>query len=296
VPEAPTLLVAGSIALDTIEGRSHRIDDELGGSALYFAMAASLIMPVKLVAPVGAADVEQVRSLVRARPIDMTGMQVFDAPTYRWQAHEQEGRNIDLGSRDSIYDLWSPELPPRYDGWAFVGSVRPDRQLELLQGLSGASLLAADSMLSYIRSLPGEASEVLRRARWYFCNQDELEALGGSNPEEFRTRWDLEGLVVKLGPGGATAYTEGRIVHVPALVHRPVVDTTGAGDALAAGMLARWISAGGGHDGWAEALPWGVACASLTIEGIGLRAIAQASAETLAARVAEVRETTLRES
>ncbi|MFI5283250.1 MAG: PfkB family carbohydrate kinase [Candidatus Dormibacterales bacterium] len=295
MPEAPALLVAGSIALDTVEGRSHRIEDELGGSALYFAMAASLIMPVTLVAPVGAADVEQVRSLVRARPIDMTGMQVFDAPTYRWQAHEHEGRNIDLGSRDSIYDLWSPKLPSGYSGWAFVGSVRPDRQLELIQGLSGARLLAADSMLSYIQSRPGEASEVLRLARWYFCNQDELQALGGGDPEEFRKRWSLEGLVVKLGPGGATTYTEGGILHVPALLHRPVVDTTGAGDALAAGMLARWISTGGDHDGWAEALPWGVACASLTIEGIGLRAIAQASTETLAARVAEVRETTRRE-
>jgi sugar/nucleoside kinase (ribokinase family) len=296
VPEAPTLLVAGSIALDSIEGRSQQIEDELGGSALYFAMAASLLMPVSLVAPVGAADVDQVRALIGSRPIDVRWMQAFESPTYRWRAHEQDGRNIDLGSRDSIYDLWEPQLPAGFGGWAFVGSVRPDRQLELIKGLATAQLLAADSMLSYIRARPREASEVLRLTRWYFCNQDELAALGDGDPALFRKRWALDGLVVKLGPGGATAYTEREVVHVPALVNRPVVDTTGAGDALAAGMLARWITAGEHPDGWVEALQWGVACASLTIEGVGLRAIAKASPELLEARVAEVKETMRRKS
>jgi sugar/nucleoside kinase (ribokinase family) len=296
VPEAPTLLVAGSIALDTIDGHSDHIKEELGGSALYFAMAASLLMPVTVVAPVGAAEVDQVRSVIGSRPIDLRWMEVFDAPTYRWQAHEHQGRNIDLGSSDSIYDLWEPKLPPEHGGWAFVGSVRPDRQLQLIKGLAGSRLLAADSMLSYIQARPSEASDVLRLAHWYFCNEDELSALGGGDPETFRQRWSLDGLVVKMGRGGATAYTERRVVHVPALVDRPVVDSTGAGDSLAAGMLARWITTGGRHDGWAEALQWGVACASLTIDGIGLRAIAQATPALLAARVAEVKERLQRES
>jgi sugar/nucleoside kinase (ribokinase family) len=289
VPERPALLVAGSIALDTVEGPSTSIEDELGGSALYFAMAARLLMPVSLVAPVGTSDVARVKELIGSRPIDIGGLKVLDAPTYRWRAQQHEGRNIDLGSRDSIYDLWEPEVPAGFDGWAFVGSVRPDRQVQLAERLSGARLLAADSMVSYIHSRRDEAFEVLRRARWYFCNQEEFAALGGTDPDEFRRRWSLEGLVVKRGPSGATAYAEGRTVHVPALLDHPVVDTTGGGDAVAAGMLARWITTGAQPGGFAEALEWGVACASLTIEGIGLRAIARATLAQLEARVAEIK-------
>jgi sugar/nucleoside kinase (ribokinase family) len=290
VPDTPALLVAGSIALDTIEGDPTRAHEELGGSALYFALAASLIMPVALVAPVGSAELEEVRRAVGSRPIDFSGMTVLDAPTYRWRAHEHGGRNIDLGSRDSIYDLWEPELPRAFEGWAFVGSVRPDRQLQLMKGLAGSRLLASDSMVSYIRARPDEALEVLRRAQWYFCNEDELSVLGGADPEAFRKRWSLRGLVVKMGPRGVTAYTEGRVAHVPAPLDHPVVDTTGGGDAVAAGMLARWITSGARPDGWVEALEWGVACASLTIEGIGLRAIARASRALLDDRVAEIKE------
>jgi sugar/nucleoside kinase (ribokinase family) len=290
VPETPELLVAGSVARDTIEGPFGRIEDELGGSSLYFALAASLLMPVRLVAAVGLEDADRVRELVASRPIDATFLKVLDAPTYRWLAHQHEGRNIDLGSRDGIYDLWEPEVPPGYDGWAFVGSVRPDRQLQLMERLGGASLLAADSMVSYIQSRPPEALEVVRRAQWFFCNREEFEGLGGGDPESFRKRLSLQGLVVKAGPLGVTAYTDRGAIHVPALIARPVVDTTGAGDAVAAGMFAHWIITGAKPDGLDEALQWGVACAALTIEGIGLRAIAKATREQLEERVAEVRD------
>ncbi|HYM65768.1 MAG TPA: PfkB family carbohydrate kinase [Patescibacteria group bacterium] len=294
MPDRPGLLVAGSIALDTVGGASTPIEDELGGSALYFALAASLIMPVGIAAPVGAADLERVRDVIGDRPIDVSHLKVFDAPTYRWRAQQHVDRNIDLGSQDSIYDLWDPEVPPRFDGWAFVGSVRPDRQVQLAERLSGARMLAADSMVSYIHARRDEAFQVVGRSHWYFCNQDEFAALDGHEPDEFRRRWSLVGLVLKLGPGGVTAFTDAGSVHVPAPLGRPVVDTTGGGDAVAAGMLARWLTTGARPGGLGDALVWGVACASLTIEDIGLRAIARATPAQLAERVDEVRELTRR--
>jgi hypothetical protein len=291
VPEADTeLLVAGSIALDTIEGPDGTVEDELGGSALYFALAASLIMPVRVLAPVGVEDAPRVWALAGSRPIDLTLLTIVDAPTYRWRAQQVGGRNIDLGSRDSIYDLWLPAVPERYSGWAFVGSVRPDRQVELVRRLAGARLLAADSMISYIHSRTDDAFEVVRSTEWYFCNHEEFGALGGDDPEGFRRKWELRGLVIKSGPDGVDAYAGGDSVHVPALPGHRVADTTGAGDAVAAGMLARWLSTGGAPDGWVEALAWGVACASITIEKVGLRAIAAATRDQLEERVAEVKE------
>ena len=290
------LLVAGSIALDTLEGPFGTVQDELGGSALYFALAASLIVPVHMVAPVGRETFEQVKTVIGRRPIDSSLIQVLDAPTFRWRAQQEAGRNIDLGSKDSIYDRWEPNAPAGFGGWAFVGSVRPDRQAQLMQRLDGAEMLAADAMLSYVHSRPPDAREVLRRSRWYFCNHEEFAALGGDDPESFRRQWDLQGLLIKAGARGVTAYTNRGALHVPALTQRPVVDTTGAGDAVAAGMLGHWMTAGGNPNELLESLVWGVAAASLTISDVGLRGIAAATREQLAERVLEVKESLRHES
>jgi hypothetical protein len=266
------LLVAGSIALDSLQGG--RITDELGGSALYFSLAACDLVRVVVVAPVGVDDEARVRGLLGVRPgIDLAGLAVVDAPTYRWFADAREGRNVDLGSQDSIYDCWSPMVPAGYRGWAFVGSMRPDRQVEAARQLAGCGLLAADAMRSYVEAAPDAAREVLRLTDWYFCNEEEFAALGGRDAETFRRDWDLHGLVLKRGPGGVTAFSADGSIHVPANAKR-VVDTTGAGDALAGGMLACWLLRGGGLESLPQALRLGVDRASLAISGVGARALA----------------------
>jgi sugar/nucleoside kinase (ribokinase family) len=290
------LLVAGSVALDTRDGPFGRVKETLGGSAVYFALAASLFMPVKVVAPVGFDGAKRVAQAFSGRTVDVEMLQILDAPTYRWRAHQEHGRNVDLGSSDDIYNSWEPSLPANFEGWAFVGSMRPDRQAQLMGMLGGAKLLAADSMLSYVQSRPPEARDVLRRSGWFFCNEEEFNALGGKDPEEFRRQWWLQGLVVKAGPLGLAAYTEYGVVRVPALTERPIVDTTGAGDALAGGMLARWLTSGGLPAGLQDALVWGTACASITISSVGVKGIAKATKKELEERAAEVEECMRRES
>ena len=284
------LLVAGSVALDTRDGPFGKVEEMLGGSAVYFALAASLIVPVKVVAPVGVDGAKRVAQAFSGRLIDIETLQILEAPTYRWRAHQEHGRNIDLGSSDNIYDSWAPTLPEGFDGWAFVGSMRPDRQAQLMKMLGGVEVLAADAMLSYVLARPPEARDVLRRAGWFFCNQEEFTALGGTDPDEFRRQWWLQGIVVKAGALGVVAYMEDQVVRVPALTDRPIVDTTGAGDALAGGMLARWLSTGGLRGGLEDALVWGVACASITISAIGVKGISRATRKELDERVAEVEE------
>lgn len=264
------LLVAGSIALDSLQGG--RITDELGGSALYFSLAACDLVRVLVVASVGLDDEARVRRLLARPGIDLEGLAVVGAPTYRWFADAREGRNVDLGSQDSIYDHWSPRVPAGYRGWAFVGSMRPDRQLEAARQLAGCGLLAADAMRSYVEAAPQAAREVLRLADWYFCNEEEFAALGGRDPEAFRRDWKLDGLVLKRGPGGAIAFTAMGSIHVPANAEH-VTDTTGAGDALAGGMLACWLLRGGQLDALPEALRAGVERASLAISEVGARAL-----------------------
>jgi sugar/nucleoside kinase (ribokinase family) len=288
VPDTPELLVIGSIALDTREGPFGKLEEELGGSAVYFALAASLLVPVTVSAPVGHDAIDKVAKAFEGRPIDTSLVHVFETPTYRWRARQEHGRNIDLGSSDRIYDRWRPRAPRDFVGWAFIGSMRPDRQAHAMQAAHGAKLAAADAMLSYIREQTPHAKDVLRRANWYFCNEEEFAALGGSEPEEFRRQWWLDGLVVKAGSKGVTAYTADGSVHVPALPKYLAFDTTGAGDAVAGGMMARWLITGAERGGLEDALVCGVACASLTIESIGTHGIASATRELVDERMGEV--------
>jgi sugar/nucleoside kinase (ribokinase family) len=284
------LLVAGSIALDTLEGPFGRVTGELGGSALYFALAASLIRPVEIVAPVGEDAIDAVRSVVGDRPVDISRVALVEAPTYRWFAVQELGTNRDHGSKDGIYDLWQPALPAGYDGWAFVGSMRPDRQLRAAESLgASARLLAADSMRSYLTSHRELAESVVRASSWFFANREELLALGGDpeEPERFRARSGLTGLVVKTGVDGCSVWTERGAISLPALTAHPVVDVTGAGDALAGGMLAAWLESGGKPAGLRGALAHGIACASLAISAVGLRGLAEATPADLAERVGE---------
>ena len=166
--------------------------------------------------------------------------------------------------------------------------MRPDRQAETMKRLHSARLLAADAMLSYVKQQTPAAKDVLRRASWYFCNAEEFAALGGAVPEEFRRQWWLDGLVLKAGAQGVTANTADGRLHVPALPKYPAFDTTGAGDAVAGGMLARWLSTGAQRSGLQDALVCGVACASLTIEAIGVRGIASATPTLLDERMGDV--------
>jgi sugar/nucleoside kinase (ribokinase family) len=285
------LLAAGSIALDTLEGPFGAVTGELGGSALYFALAASLIRPVEIAAPVGTDAWDALRAVLADRPVDVSRVSLLDVPTYRWSAVQQVGTNVDRGSLDGIYDRWQPDLPDGYDGWAFVGSMRPDRQLGVASELrASARLLAADSMRSYVTSHREQAEQVLGAAGWFFANVEELVALGGEpeEPERFRARHDLAGLVIKLGERGCSAWTADGEIRFPALTGHPVVDVTGAGDSLAGGMLAAWLEAGGGPESLPAAMAHGIGCASLAISAVGLRGLAAATPADLAKRVAEV--------
>src|SRR5438046_5780420 len=151
-------------------------------------------------------------------------------------------------------------------------------------------------MLAYIHGQTPAAKDGLRRATWYFCNEEEFAALGGRDPEEFRRQWWLDGLVINAGEKAVTLHTSDGSVHVPALPKYPAFDITGAGDALAGGMLARWLTTGAQRGGLQDALVCGTACASLTIEAIGVRGIASATPQLLEDRMSEVWECLGRES
>jgi sugar/nucleoside kinase (ribokinase family) len=243
-----------------------------------------------MVAAVGEDSHSDVVATVGTREICIDNLAVLPAPTYRWRARHEGEHNLDLGSQDRINELWKPDLPVGFSGWAFIGSMPPHHQVATAEQLDAAQLVAGDAMLSYAAAERTEVSRLLQLCDWFFCTAEELGTIGGQagRPEQFRRRWLLDGLCLKEGPDGVRLVTAAGHLWLPALTTHTIADTTGAGDSFAGGMLSRWITRGGEPDSLLDAAVWGVACASIAIESVGLAALAAATSEQLAERAEEV--------
>ena len=94
-----TILAVGSMAIDTLETPNGNRKGLLGGSASYFAVAAGLLAPVKLVAVVGDDYPEEWWQLFKSRGINVDNVHVQSGKTFRWGGKY----NNDYSSRNTLF-------------------------------------------------------------------------------------------------------------------------------------------------------------------------------------------------
>lgn len=236
--------VAGTVHHDDITTPAGR-RDVLGGSAVYFALAASRYATVHVNGIVGADTAAQHRRILEGPWIDLGGLVVSPRPTFKWRAvHDFERWITSHESAEPGCDPeWRPALPDasRRAEVLFVGSMDPRLQHEVIDQ-SQARLIGVDSMTVFIANREAEVRSVIERADVLFLNVAELSALTGSvdwraSAAALCGLGRLRAVVVKRGPLGAACVTAQRVVALPAAPVPRVVDPTGAGDALAGGFL-----------------------------------------------------------
>src|SRR5213595_1883217 len=89
-----SLLVTGSIGIDTVETPFGKRQDVIGGSAIYFSYAASFFTPVRLVGVVGDDWPASNLEIFKDRDIDTTGLEVRKgSKTFRWHGSYVEDIN-----------------------------------------------------------------------------------------------------------------------------------------------------------------------------------------------------------
>src|SRR4051794_28597267 len=107
-----SVLVVGSIALDTVKTPFEEHADLLGGSASYCAVAASFFTPVNLVGVVGKDFPQEHIEFFSGRGIDLAGLQIADGATFRWSGeymldmNVRETRSIAL----NVFEHFTPKL------------------------------------------------------------------------------------------------------------------------------------------------------------------------------------------
>src|SRR5438445_12231690 len=137
-PDGMTVLVIGSIALDTLETPFGKAEDQLGGAGSYFSLAASVLTPVQLVGVVGADLPERHLDKLRSHGVDLDGVQrVQNGKTFRWSGRYEYDMNVahTLDTQLNVFGDFKPDLPESYrqTEYVYLANITPGLQLEVLK-------------------------------------------------------------------------------------------------------------------------------------------------------------------
>jgi sugar/nucleoside kinase (ribokinase family) len=281
----------GTVALDTVETPLGRAEGSLGGSAIYFAAAASLHRPVGILGVVGTDYPWGDLDALVARGVELGGLETREGRTMAWQAtYGAEGERA-TATRRGV----SRDGPPRVPGWfrgaelLFLGSTDPAHQAAVLEGVAPKGPVVLDTMGHWIEDRRDEVLALVARCRVVLVTASEAAALAevgaGDAPHALLDRGP-DWVVVKHGARGATAHADDERIHVPAVPGVTPVDPSGAGDAFAGGLVARLGPAPWTRDRMADALAHGAASAALAVSDFGIGGLVAADEAELA-RLAE---------
>ncbi len=294
-----SLVVVGSVALDSVETPSEKRENLLGGSASYFAYAASYFVPVKLVSVVGDDWPAEHTELLQSRNIDTTGLQaVPGAKTFRWAGKYLENMNDreTLDVQLNVMTQFNPVLPEEYRRcrFLFLANDPPALQRSALRQCPGATLTMADTMDLWINSEREELLELLKEVDGLVLNDSEAILLTGQSNlvkaghlvRELGPRF----VVIKKGEHGAMFFSKHETYVLPAYPTADVVDPTGAGDSFAGGMMGYLAERGNFEPKTLkEAMAYGTLAASFTVEDFSLDRLQQIEREDLDRRMEEYR-------
>jgi sugar/nucleoside kinase (ribokinase family) len=275
-----SILVVGSVALDTIETPLGRMEEVLGGSAAYFAVAASYFAPVKVVAVIGEDFPEQERAILSSPNIDLAGVEMRKGRTFRWTGRYHEDMNIrdTLDLQLNVFADFTPVLPPQYRNtpFVFLGNINPGLQGGVLDQLTQPRLIACDTISHWIEGARPELEALLKKVETLIINDEETRLLGRERNIVRAARKILamgpRTLLVKRGEYGVLLFSANSVFAVPAYPLEEVFDPTGAGDSFAGGFLGHLAQSGDlSEAGLRKAIVYGSVVASFVVEDFSLR-------------------------
>src|SRR5438552_2539864 len=244
--EELSMLVVGSVALDTVETPFARKEEALGGAASYFSTAASLYNQVNLVAVVGSDFPQEHLDFWRSRPINLVGLQIQEGKTFRWTARY----HMDMNTRDTldtqlgVYAGFHARIPSEYRSspLLFLANIQPELQMEVLEQMPHARLSVLDTMELWIMTTRPQLTEVIKRVDMLLMSEEEVRQYTNRSSLLAGVRqllaMGLQYVIVKQGSYGALLFgADGTYFSAPAYPLEEIIDPTGAGDAFAGGLL-----------------------------------------------------------
>ena len=276
-----SLLVTGTIAIDSVKTPFGEKPDCLGGSATYFSVAASHFTPVRLVGAVGDDFPDDYLNVFDGRDIDTSGLERrAGSKTFRWKGR-YEGSMNEAQTLETQLNILAEEPPVigskfRDSQYVFLANTAPAVQIQLLEQLEAPAVVVADTMNYWIENTRDDLLELIGRINALVLNDTEARMLTGRDnligAAREITRMGPNFVVVKKGEHGTLLCTgQGELFVLPAYPTEAVKDPTGAGDSFAGGMMGYLRQVVNTEpDSLKKAIAYGTVVASLVIEDFSL--------------------------
>ncbi len=245
-----SLLVVGSIGIDTIETPFGKAENVVGGSSIYISLASSYFAAPRLVGVAGDDFSKSAIELLKRKNVDMEGLEIIKGgKTFRWGGKY----HLDFNVRDTLYtelnvfQIFNPKIPNTYKASEYVclGNIDPVLQLSVLDQLTKPKLVVCDTMNFWIEGKLADLKKTLERVDVLLANDSEVKLLTNES-NLFRAAkhlWKMgpKILIIKKGEHGAILLTEKTTFITPAFPLESVFDPTGAGDSFAGGFIG-WLA------------------------------------------------------
>lgn len=296
-----SILVVGSVALDSVETPFGKADSVVGGSATFFAAAASLFTPVQVVGVVGNDYPLEQLDFLAERGADLSGIEQKDGPNFCWGGRY----HFDLNSRDTLFTElgvfadFHPRIPGNFQDsrFVFLGNIDPVLQLDVLNQVRSPELVVCDTMNFWIEGSRDALLKLLERVDILMVNDAEARQLADEPNLLKAARWiQARGpryVVIKKGEHGAILYGDDWIFFAPGYPLEAVFDPTGAGDAFAGGFFGYMAGAQSlGDRELKQAMMYGSATGSFAVEAFSVDRFRTLTPREVAERVQEFRDMT----
>ncbi|HEY2026140.1 MAG TPA: PfkB family carbohydrate kinase, partial [Gemmatimonadaceae bacterium] len=240
-----TVLVVGSVALDSVETPFGKAENVIGGSGTFFSASASHLTPVQLVGVVGddypMAELEP----LRRRGVDMAGVERVSGESFRWRGRYRHDLNSaeTLETRLGVFSHFSPKIPEQFKRapFVFLANIDPRLQLDVLQQVHKPTLVACATMNFWIESRRADILALIKHVDLITLNDGEARQLTDCFNLVKAARWIMQRgpkmVVIKKGEHGAFLFKGSSIFFAPAFPLEEVFDPTGAGDSFAGGFM-----------------------------------------------------------
>lgn len=303
-----SILAVGSVAFDNIASQYGRVEGVLGGSATYFALAASYFAEVRVVAVVGDDFGPEHEKTLTSHGVDIRGIERANGKTFRWGGQYHD--NLNEAKTDftelNVFEHFRPRIPEQYldSEFLFLGNIHPTLQAAVRHELDNVRLTGGDTMNYWINRTRSELLETLKLMNVLLINDTEAKMLTSetSLPRAAPKVLALgpQALVIKHGEYGATIFfREGAFgigshpFRAPALPLEEVKDPTGAGDAFAGGFMGYIASQGQlNREVLKRALFYGGVMGSFAVERFGTERLQSLKRSEIDARFQTFRELT----
>jgi len=241
-----SLLVVGSVALDTLKTPFGKVKKALGGSATYFSVVASFFTPVRFVAVVGRDFPEKHINFLKSRNIDLKGLEKAEGKTFQWTG-EYNSENLNeaktIDTRLNVFANFRPKIPRSYvdTKYVFLANIDPDLQINVLDQIKKPLFVACDTMNYWIENKKKSLMKLLPKVDALIVNASETRQWTGEYSLLKGARkilsMGIRSLIVKCGEYGASMFTKKSIFSIPAFHLESPRDPTGAGDSFAGGFM-----------------------------------------------------------